>query len=40
MPAAVVEMVDELVPVLRDRGLVRADFRHRTLRDNLFDEEA
>jgi FMN-dependent oxidoreductase (nitrilotriacetate monooxygenase family) len=39
MPATVTEIVDRLVPVFQDRGLVRRRFGRSTLRDNLFDEE-
>ncbi|HEY4332639.1 MAG TPA: NtaA/DmoA family FMN-dependent monooxygenase [Ilumatobacteraceae bacterium] len=40
MPATVTQIVDRLIPVLQDRGLVRREFRRSTLRGNLFDEEA
>lgn len=39
-PMRVHEVVNLLVPELRKRGLVRSHFRHKTLRDNFFDDDA
>ena len=38
--ARVTEIVDTLVPELQRRGLMRTQFRHKTLRENFFDDEA
>jgi len=34
------EIVDNLIPELQRRGLMRTQFRYETLRENLFDDEA
>jgi long-chain alkane monooxygenase len=39
-PQRVSTVIDELVPELSARGMIRSGFRHSTLRENLFDEDA
>lgn len=38
LPGSVVEFVDEVVPILQRRRLVRTAYRHATFRDNLNDD--
>lgn len=40
MPGAVIDVVDQIIPVLAERNLIRRSFRHDMLRENLFDEDA
>lgn len=36
-PSKVIPVVDEVIPELRSRGLLRSEYRHTTLRENLLD---